>query len=252
MPRLQNSKKLVRIVSLGNKDIPVQAIKIKRSTLAPVQLNQSWFKPQFWQQQGKVVGHSSGRSQAFFIEHGEQQWVLRHYYRGGLMEKFSKDKYLFTGFESSRALAEFTMLEQMYQLGLPVPEPVAAMSIRNGLWVTGDIIIKRIADTQDMLAWCEQGPVAASTWHLLGKTIAQFHQQLVFHSDLNIKNILFDGEQIYLIDFDNCHFKAKPGAWQQTNLDRLLRSLRKQKAKLPLFHWQESDWQHLLAGYQSI
>ena len=55
--------------------------------------------------------------------------------------------------------------------------------------------------------------------------------------------------KVWLIDFDKCE-RREPGPWTEQNLARLLRSFNKERGKLAQFHWQDTDWAALLAGYQ--
>ncbi|WP_331689416.1 lipid IV(A) 3-deoxy-D-manno-octulosonic acid transferase [Aquilutibacter rugosus] len=49
----------------------------------------AYFQSEFWQQQGLVTGQSKGRNTVWFIRQPNgQEAVLRHYYRGGLVEGF--------------------------------------------------------------------------------------------------------------------------------------------------------------------
>jgi hypothetical protein len=50
------------------------------------------------------------------------------------------------------------------------------------------------------------------------------------------------------VDFDKCGFR--PGDdWKAGNLDRLLRSLRKELRLDPGFHWDDTRWPIFLAAY---
>ena len=40
---------------------------------------------------------SSGRGNTLFVSDGSNEFVLRHYVRGGLIRKFVRDTYLWTG-----------------------------------------------------------------------------------------------------------------------------------------------------------
>ena len=131
-----------------------------------------------------------------------------------------------------------------------MPQPLAAQYVRYGLCYRADIMIALIADSQD-LATVLAGGTALTTlqWQQVGRVIARFHQQGVYHSDLNCHNILLDSsEQIWLIDFDKCAIRA-PGNWMQQNLARLKRSLQKEQTLHAGFSWQQQDWQALLQGY---
>src|SRR5690606_21607607 len=90
------------------------------------QFELSYFEPAFWQQQGLVTGHSSGRNTVWFVQQQGKQAVLRHYYRGGLVGKLNKDIFWPEPVLLSRAMAEFRLLCQMRHWGLPVPRPCAA------------------------------------------------------------------------------------------------------------------------------
>ncbi|WP_394129180.1 3-deoxy-D-manno-octulosonic acid kinase [Shewanella maritima] len=205
-----------------------------------------------WQQNNAITGQSKGRYTTWFVqpEQVEQQWVLRHYWRGGLAEKLSKDAYLYTGLHNTRAIAELGLLEQLYNEGFAVPKPIAAQIQRFGIWYRADIIIERIAGAQDLVAILSAHPMNDALWFSLGVTIAKFHQRGVYHADLNAKNILLTGEQFYLIDFDRGELRKANSHWQQANISRLKRSFDKEKTKLPKLAFTENNWQQLLKGYQ--
>ena len=98
-----------------------------------------YFDPTWWQAQNAVVGQSRGRGITWFVRLGQQELVLRHYYRGGMVGKLLNDRYLFNGFQRSRAVMEFHLLEQMRTQGLPVPQVYAVRMIRHGLFYRTDI-----------------------------------------------------------------------------------------------------------------
>jgi 3-deoxy-D-manno-octulosonic acid kinase len=216
-------------------------------TLAP-----DWFDVQYWRGRNAVMGSSRGRYTTWFVkpESGEEQWVLRHYWRGGLMDKFSKDAYFYTGLESTRAISELALLETLHAEGFAVPRPIAARVVRFGLWYRADIIIARIEGAEDLVARLGKQPMTAGQWQRLGATIARFHRRGVYHADLNAKNILLTDSDFYLIDFDRGEFRAQAKGWQQANLKRLLRSFNKEKGKQPQLAFDAENWQQLLLGYR--
>lgn len=213
------------------------------------QIDQRLFEPAYWQQQGRLSEPSGGRGQAFFIQHPDgSDYLLRHYRRGGLMARIIRDRYLFTGLEHSRPFQEFRLTHQLYQNGLPVPQPVAARVIRCGLWYQGDLLTVRIAGAQPFARYLQQ-PGREELWQRVGSTIARFHYWGLNHVDLNANNILIDDTgSAWLIDFDRCHRMPKDGntSWQQDNLERLARSIRKLTGQDSL----PDQWQTLETGYQ--
>lgn len=222
-------------------------------------LSPDGFTMVFWQSKQGITGESKGRYTTWFISPksafpdslADQEWVLRHYWRGGLMEKFSRDAYFYTGLNSTRAVAELQLLEVLFQEGFAVPRPIAANIERFGLWCRGDIIIERIEGACDLVAQLSHTPMTAALWSELGKTIAIFHQRGVYHADLNAKNILIADDKFYLIDFDRGELRPQSARWQQANIARLLRSFKKEQAKLPSLAFDDNCWQQLITGYEA-
>ena len=215
------------------------------------QINHRWFQPNFWEEKDAIVGASNGRNCTYFVQQENKQWVLRHYYRGGLIARFSKDRYVFLSEQYSRAFAEFELLKKMKQLKLPVPKPIAAHIQRLSLFYRSNIIVERLQGYEDLSKWLERKQLSKKAWTDIGATIAQFHFHRIDHKDLNIKNILYNGDNVYLIDFDRCVQKNTHGRWQKSNMDRLLRSLQKETSLNENLHWNSEHWNDLLQAYQT-
>ncbi|WP_420934478.1 3-deoxy-D-manno-octulosonic acid kinase [Alteromonas sp. A081] len=210
------------------------------------------FTQEHWEVQHKIIGRAKGRGTTLFIEHEQHSWVLRHFQRGGLIGKLLSDQYLFLGVESSRPFKEFRLLAEMRREGLNVPVPVTARIHRRGMVYRGDLITEEIRGSQDLhkVLCCE--PLKPEQWQAVGHALAAMHNHQVYHHDANIRNIMIDDKQtIWLIDFDRCR-KREGQHWKAGNLDRLLRSLLKEKEQNAIFHWSMDEWQHCLNGYSSI
>jgi 3-deoxy-D-manno-octulosonic acid kinase len=186
---------------------------------------------------------SGGRAAAWFVRVGAFDAVLRHYRRGGLVAKFVQNRYLWTGFEKTRASVEFDLLRILWRGGLPVPRPLGAAAWRHGLTYRAALLTERIASAQ---------PLAHSQdleiWRRAGVVIGALHRFGVWHADLNVFNVLFDDQgKVWLIDFDRGRLgKLTPGQ-RAENLSRLLRSLK--KLSLANHH---SLWLALIEGYQEV
>lgn len=210
------------------------------------------FQHQWWQAQQAIVGSSSGRNTAYFVQHGQHKLVLRHYYRGGLIAKLSRDKFLLQAVAKSRAMQEFQLLSWMRSQGLAVPKPVAARYQRCGVFYKADLLIALIPDSKDLASILQQQQLTAQQWQAVGEAIAKMHRLGVYHSDLNCRNIMLDSAgKVWLLDFDKCS-RREPGSWQQHNLARLQRSLLKEQRQLAVFCWQPEHWAALLQGYQTV
>ncbi|WP_416306863.1 3-deoxy-D-manno-octulosonic acid kinase [Neptunicella sp. SCSIO 80796] len=207
------------------------------------------FDPQYWRTQGLLSGGAKGRGTTYFFRYQQLDMVLRHYRRGGLIGKLLQDQYFFTGLEHTRAWQEFYLLADMQQDQLPAPVPVAALIERSGLAYRADLITLRIPASVDVFQALSERALTENQWISIGRTIRQLHDQQIFHHDLNIHNLMLDQQdKIWIIDFDKCRRKGGQ-KWKQQNLDRLLRSLHKEKQRQSSFYWQQSDWDGLLAGY---
>ena len=207
------------------------------------------FNSNWWQERGLVVGTAIGRGVTWFVKGEDQHFVLRHYYRGGLMSKLSRDLFWFRSIESSRAMAEFSLLTTLCALNLPVPRPIGARLVRQGPFYRADILIARIEGAKDVVSILKQAAIASDTWHKIGQTIKQLHDAGVDHADLNSHNLLLDKTgKVWIIDFDKGAIR-QPGGWQKANLERLLRSLNKEAKLHTCFHFVPDNWDDLLLGY---
>lgn len=213
----------------------------------------------YWQNNNAITGSAQGRGTTWFVKHTNKpskqtkHWVLRHYYRGGLIGKIINDSYWFTSQKNTRAAREFALLDYMQTLALPAPKPVACRVIRHGLFYCADLLSSRIEHAQDLVALLSKQTLSAALWKKIGITIKRFHDNNIYHHDLNAHNILIDkSDNVFLIDFDQGEVrKNNQASWQQANMARLQRSFVKELNKLPTFHWQQDNWQLLLEGYLS-
>lgn len=208
-----------------------------------------WFRPRWWEEQGLVVSRRGGRGTALVIETPVGRAVLRQYLRGGWAAKIIRSRYLFTGFDRSRPVREYRILEKLAKLDLPAPRPVAAFCERRGLSSTGALITLEIPRTQTLEQVLQHmGPEA---WRDVGVVIRQFHEHGLVHADLTVRNILHQEEgRFYLVDFDRARFSENNKKAFHSNLQRLRRSMIKS--------WLEQHgdmdqlaWTHLLKGYES-
>ena len=95
------------------------------------QISESLFDPARWPDATVVEGYSRGRGETLFISFEDQQWVLKHYYRGGFIGRLLNDQYLWRDQSRTRSFREWGLLDQIRQIGLPVPPPVAARCVRS-------------------------------------------------------------------------------------------------------------------------
>jgi 3-deoxy-D-manno-octulosonic acid kinase len=208
-----------------------------------------FFDPEYWRKHDAIEGSALGRGTTWFIRAGDGHFVLRHYRRGGLIAKFSKDRYWFSSEADTRSFAEWYLTYHLHRAGLPVPAPVAARYRREGAFYTADLITQRIENSESLAQRLLKGPLSLTQWIAVGRVLRRFHDAGVCHADLNAHNILLTPEQVYVIDFDRGTLR-KRGWWADTTLVRLYRSLEKVTLLAAPESFSDEDWHSLLAGYR--
>ena len=187
---------------------------------------------------------SAGRALVVEIEYQGQALLLKQYTRGGLIRRFSRDSYFWTGMQRTRAAREVNLLASLYASGLPVPKPVGCRVERLPGRYRAYLVSALVTDSKslDKVFFSHAASQAASTatstslWEATGLCLARFRHAGVYHADLNLTNILLDQSgQIYLLDFDRCYQTDPDGrryeGLAQRMLSRLLHSVNKFETK---------------------
>ncbi|MGN6520992.1 MAG: 3-deoxy-D-manno-octulosonic acid kinase [Dokdonella sp.] len=205
-----------------------------------------WFDAAHWGLLGRAAG---GRGGVVFVDTPAGACALRHYHRVGLAARVSADVYVWTGAARTRAFREFDLLARLADLHLPVSLPVAACYRRSGLGYRADLLTRRIEGAETLAARVARGELDPRLAERIVGTVARFNRAGAFHADLNAHNVLVGGDGgVSLIDFDRGRMRKPHFTWQQANLARLLRSLRKLGAR-HLDGFESRFWHPLLAAY---
>ena len=143
-------------------------------------------------------------------------------------------------------------LDHLAAAGLPVPAPVAARYVRNGMSYRADLIVRRIPGVETLAERLARGALDAALGERVGATLARFHAAGACHADLNAHNILLDARNhVALIDFDRGSLRKPALSWQQSNLARLRRSLVKLGAMRRFDDFDTRFWHPLLGAYHA-
>ena len=194
---------------------------------------------------------AGGRGNTLFVGNVPRQFVLRHFMRGGVIARFNRDKYFWSGEENTRSFAEWRILAKMAEHDLRVPRPAAARYSRHGTFYTADIITVRIPGVRPLSEVITAEPQDVDFWARLGTAIQHFHEVGVYHADMNAYNLQIDEDgELWMLDFDRGRL-MQPGAWQQRTLDRLHRSLQKIRKLDPKIQFRQPQWDALLEAYFS-
>ncbi len=200
-----------------------------------------WFSAAHWEALGRAEARGGGRGGVAFVETPAGACVLRHYHRGGMAARVSADSYLWTGAKRTRSFREFRLLDHLVAAGLPVPAPVAARYVRDGLSYRADLIVRRIPSVETLAERLARGALDAPLGERVGATLAR-----------NAHNILLDARNhVALIDFDRGSLRKPALSWQQSNLARLRRSLVKLGAKKRFDDFDTRFWHPLLGAYHA-
>jgi 3-deoxy-D-manno-octulosonic acid kinase len=208
------------------------------------------FKGEYWSERHKVIARSGGRGGVLFIRDDQYHWVLRHYFRGGLIGKLVRDLYVWVGAERTRAFAEWRLLHSLRAQGFPVPTPVAARFVRAGLFYRADLITEALPATRTLADSLTGAMLTEEVWKKVGAMIAKMHRAGVRHADLNAHNILLgEGAKVFVLDFDRGRIVPR-GPWESQVLARLKRSLLKIQRQRSNVKFTERDWGYLMDGYE--
>ena len=208
-----------------------------------------WLDRGHWLAQARAQVVDGGRGGALFVDTPIGTCALRHYHRGGLVARLSRDSYLWSGRKRTRAFREFRLLAALADAGLPVPAPVAARYQRAGLAYRADLMTRLIPDAQTLSSRIGARQLDETLARAVGATLARFHRFGAWHADLNAHNILVDARgAVWLIDFDRSRLRKPQLGWQLANLARLLRSCDKLGARR-IDGFDAAFWHPLLAAY---
>jgi serine/threonine protein kinase len=195
-----------------------------------------------------------GTLRAVRLSDGETA-LVRQYRHGGTFRSLT-GAWLFSW--PPRPFRELVITEELRSRGLPTVEIYAACVSRGfGPFYHGWFVTKELRGAVDLWSAMQQGLLdrfgEEATLRAVAASIRAMHREGVYHSDLNLKNILVRQESAgvasYIIDFDKAKlFVGKlPTELAKKNLDRLLRSVRKLDPERRYF--TPSAWQQLIDFY---
>lgn len=185
--------------------------------------------------------------------------AVRRCLRGGLASRFVRDRYLI----GDRARDELILTDELHRLGLPVPEPLAAVRREEAVGYRAALATRLIPDVRPLSSLlAEDGkdedgkdendgpaaregtsPPAGPLMARAGTAVGRLHAAGVFHADLNAHNLLLDPRRperpAHVVDLDRGRRLPfpLPGPLARANLRRLRRSLRKLELAAGLEAW---------------
>lgn len=191
-----------------------------------------WFDPAWWQRRGAVRQQLGGRGQALLLDAPIGELVLRRFQRGGLVARFSSDRYVWQGVDQTRSFREFRLLQRLRERGLPVPAPVAASAERQGLFYRAGLLTRLIPEARELAGLAEA--LSLTQWRELAGTLDDFFSAGLWHPDLNARNLLLDAQgRWHLLDLDRACLRAA-----QVDGTKMRRRLARSLEKLSAPGWR--------------
>jgi hypothetical protein len=199
-----------------------------------------------------------GRSplKAIRLRDGETA-LIRTYRHGGFFRAVTRAWFVTW---PPRPFRELAITEELRRRGLPTIEVYGAgVSPVWGPFYRGCLVTRELRDAKDLWATLQDVSVRRTRLEAVLEATAEcvwmMHRQGVYHSDLNLKNILIrlkpDRVDGYVIDFDRAKlFLGKlPPQLAQKNLHRLLRSALKLDPERR--YLSSADWQTFMQFYDA-
>ena len=182
-----------------------------------------------------------------------ERMVIRQYSHGGWLQPINRDLYLF----GSRSFQELTLTEEIRSCDIPTIQPIGAIhQLVFPPFYKAYFLSLEIPDAKDLVQYFWEIGAGSSRENTVfkrkiirsaGLLLREFHQSGFFHGDLQLKNILVAGDQLFLIDFDRSFRKRTLSIRERMkNLLRLNRSVEKWK-RLGLPMTQTDRWRFFLA-----
>jgi len=162
--------------------------------------------------------------------------VVRQYRHGGLLRGLLGDRFL----SARRFQAELEIHLRARELGLPVPEPLGVIVVRQpaanrpglrGYYVTRKL--EGVRGLPEYLATASPDRRLALAVEL-GSALRRLHRDGIFYADLQVRNLLVDAaDRLYLIDFDKSKRVSGPlsPSRRRANLYRFARSVEKYRVR---------------------
>ena len=189
----------------------------------------------FLKKKESVSKYLTGRTPHPCVPIKEGEWmVVRRYSHGGLLRGITRDLYLF----GSRSFRETALTEEIRTSGIPTVHLAGAIHrLVFPFFYKAYLLSLEIPSARDLAQYLQEAgphpsgetlPVKREVIRSAGKLLRQFHRAGFFHADLQLKNFLVSGDNLFLIDFDRSYRKEKlSNSEVLKNLLRLNRSAEK-------------------------
>jgi tRNA A-37 threonylcarbamoyl transferase component Bud32 len=111
--------------------------------------------------------------------------------------RISEKESMFDTNASAEQLArhQFTLLGQIYELGIPTAKPLGYHRLNGDLW----ILVEEFLDAK---AFCQMATISEDNLDTAFSYLERMHKAGIYHGDIKPENIMFS-DQVYIIDVGN-------------------------------------------------
>lgn len=153
--------------------------------------------------------------------------VVRHNRHGGLLGFLLGDLFL----DGNRVHKELLLLWRLRKAEVPTLAPVASIGKRVGPFWKQFLITEYLQGAEDMLSFLQTTfdmKRRLTVMRRAGEVVSKMHDLGVYHGDLQLKNLLVRGGEVFVIDLDKSkQMVPLPTRIRFKNLLRLMRSVEK-------------------------
>ena len=186
---------------------------------------------------------SVGRGGGGFKRVSDQLEVYsRQSRRGGMFGKVFQRLY-FTSSCSFRTHQELSILEFLKKKGFPTSNPVASYVKRFGCIYTSFLLTEKIKGSNNLLVSIKNKEIdfeqLVNICNIVGEQTKKLLYLGIVHKDLHLGNILYQGNTVYIIDFDKAHFLSHPSQYHSSKkklIERFGRSCQKHRISRDCFN----------------
>jgi 3-deoxy-D-manno-octulosonic acid kinase len=199
----------------------------------------------------------AGRSVAYRVDAAGDEWVVRHYWRGGAFGRLLEDRYPLG--RRPRPFRELAVSHEARARGVPTPRVIAAVVYPGRGFYRGDLATAYVPDSQDLAkATFGDGRGASedrvAAWRAAGALVRTAADRGLRHPDLNLRNVLLYGAAAEplacVLDLDRARLTG--GALRSVEREAMVARLHRSRRKLERIRGERVDDRSLWAFAEGL
>jgi len=198
-----------------------------------------------------------GRGASYRVDADGDEWVVRHYWRGGAFGPLLEDRY--PAGPRPRPFRELMVSHAARERGVPTPRVVAAVVYPGRTFYRGDLATAYVPDSADLadVTFGNGGSIGADRvagWRAAGVLVRVMAERGLRHPDLNLRNILLYGSpgepRACVLDLDRA--RLDDGPLRPVDRDAMVARLHRSRRKLERKYGQRVDDRSLWAFAEGL